>query len=102
MNFGSADGCPLAATYYCSWGWNQGDYFNFSYYSATFTPEVYYPGMAQQWSWIQTYAGKTMYPEGPLDDNDLDPNSYTSDGAWTQLSPYFPYMWRSLEMHIAQ
>lgn len=103
VDFGSADGCPLNTSNYCSAGWNQGDYYNFSWGLplANLTPQIYNYPQAQQWYWIGVYAGQAMYPAGPLDDYDLDSSKYSASQAWAQLDQYFPFMNYSLEMHTA-
>jgi hypothetical protein len=99
VNFGSADGCPTAGTgWWCSYGWNAGDYYNFSwgFGEAYFTPETYYNVNAAQWNWI-AYRTHPMYPDGPMN----QPNGAGNNPgqAWAALNQYFPYMSYSLEIH---
>ena len=101
VNYGSADGCPQSTSYTCSYGWNQGDYYNLSYGLglALFAPEIYVNPQAQQWYWVEQFAGQPMYPEGPLDENDLAGGTYTPAQAWSALSAFFGVMRYSLEIH---
>ena len=99
VNFGSADGCPTSGTgWWCSYGWNVGDYYNFSwgFGEAYFTPETYYNVNAAQWNWIASRS-HPMYPDGPLNQPNGAGNSASQ--AWAALNQYFPYMSYSLEIH---
>jgi hypothetical protein len=97
VNYGSADGCPTGGFGpNCSYGWQQGDYYNLSWYfsGAYSVPEIYTTNSAQaeQWYWIGKYGSPfhgMINPWGPLDDYDLDPGSNTAAQAWNQLSWFF-------------
>lgn len=94
-NYGSADGCPWSYTggngEPCGSGYNQYDYYYYSWGAppAFSTPEIYFAGNAEQWTYISLYAKYYqigMSFEGPWDENDLDPSTLTSSQAWIDLS----------------
>lgn len=103
INFGSADGCPQNTSFTCSWGWNQGDYYNFGKaLNALVAPEIYVTSMAGQWYYVSAYGGGGgIVPQGPLDEHDLDGNTLDSGPAWTALNARFPTMYYSLQIHGA-
>lgn len=105
IDFGSATGCgPSSWTCYAlnNSNFNKGDYYNFAWGEALAqsTPEVYCPGQAATWYYVQA-ATHTMYPQGPLDDPAVCGSGYNAAWAWSQLGQYFPYISHSLEMHWA-
>lgn len=87
VNYGSADGCPPYGS--CNNNWNQNGIYQVSWgiAAAYALPEIYYQTQANQWAQISVYArnsGLSMPTyEGPLDENDLDGNTFTSAQAWS-------------------
>jgi hypothetical protein len=112
VDYGSADECPSAGfgPDCGSTGWQQGDYYNFSYRfaDAWAVPEIYSLNDAEQWYWVADYGAPDagwIQPWGPLDTYDLEPSTYTSAQAWDALQYFYcpaggcDNMYFSLEMH---
>ncbi|MHB8344839.1 MAG: hypothetical protein ACYDED_11420 [Ferrimicrobium sp.] len=94
VDYGSADGCPTT-TYTngsCDNGWNQYGEWYVSYGAppALSTPQVYAPGMATEWQYINLYGShyqnEGIYFWGPLDEYPRDTSTYTSIEAWDHLT----------------
>jgi len=111
INFGSINGCPPAGN--CDPPrWNLGDYYNLSqgWSQSHSAPEIYFPINAQQWNYLaQNTNGPNgrVWPQGPMTEvqrykgccpppppGELDPT-----GAWNYMTPYFPSMSSSFEIH---
>ena len=101
-NIGSADGCPTSGGWGCSYGWNMGDYYNFSqgWWQSHVAPETYYNNLAAQWNNIRnsTNGGNgKLLPQGPLNQPNGAGNNPSQ--AWAALSQYFSPMYYSMEIH---
>ena len=100
VNYGSADACPAnsASNGVCLNGWRQYDVWWVSWGAlpAFPLPEIYVQANANQWTMISLYGaiyqGSKMGFYGPLDENDLDGFTFTSDQAWNSL-------WSGLNSH---
>lgn len=106
VDVGSATGCPTGGIGpACANGWNQGDYYNFSWglKLAEVAPEIYNTNDSPEWHWISVYGqgstGGAIQPRGPLDYHAIVSSALSATQAWSDLSAYFSGMPDSLEIH---
>lgn len=94
IDFGSADGCSTYAynNTGCSNSWVQDNVWWAAWGNpaAQSTPEIYIQANADQWFMIAKYSfyykGSQQHFQGPMDQYDLDPTTFTSAQAWNALS----------------